>query len=183
MNDAPSPQPPQREETASLSHSDQPLSHDEVRHEPAEIPLAGVLVVLLAFAAVFVAVALVSDWVLVGNSEATGEAKQTATYTTPSDARPPEPRLEPLDYETAVAANVFKAQIEKEHTLNSYGATEEEAYVHIPIDEAMKLAVKSMPVQQGAEKLPEKSFGLVGGGEANSGRQYAEAPEWLQQQK
>jgi hypothetical protein len=70
-----------------------------------------------------------------------------------------------------------------EKTLHSYGNTNESGFVHIPIEQAMKLVAPTLETRQGDRQLPAKGFGLVGGGESNSGRLYSEAPTWLRENK
>jgi hypothetical protein len=99
-------------------------------------------------------------------------------YRVPSESLPAEPRLEPLmEVKGDRSANVFARQLAKEQVLNSYGTTPDEDYVHIPIKAAMKIAVERLPTQQ-ASPPHEKSYGLQGGGEPNSGRLFRGAPSW-----
>jgi hypothetical protein len=157
--------------------------HEEVQYEQAELSVNGVVAVLAGIAIVFTGVFLICRWLLIANTSDADRAATAPNYTLPAEAKPTEPRLEPLDYSTAITANVFAGQLEKEHMLHTYGATSEGDYVHIPIEKAMKLSTEAIPPRQGGTEQPVKSFGLVGGGESNSGRKYSEAPSWLKQNK
>ena len=97
---------------------------------------------------------------------------------------PAGPRLEPLDRSAATeTTDVFAKQLAMENALHSYGNTTEPGFVHIPIEQAMKLVAPTLPVRHAGAQPPAKGFGLVDGGEPNSGRLYSEAPVWLRQNK
>lgn len=157
-----------------------PPVHNEVRFEASNVSVLRIGMVLLGIALVFTGVFIASAWVLKVNQIDSNRAPSAFNYSLPSEAKPAQPRLEPLDYETAIAANVFKDQIAKERVLHSYGVTADEHYVHVPIDIAIRRFLETKPTSNVPTRLPEKAFGLIGGGEANSGRRYAEAPSWLQ---
>lgn len=157
--------------------------HEDVQYEQAELSVNRVVAVLVGIAIVFTGVFLLDGWILVANTSDVDRASTPPNYSLPAEPKPSRPHLEPLDYETAVASNVFGLQLEKEHVLHTYGTTSEAGYVRIPIDKAMKLSAIAMPVRQRGMEVPAKSFGLVGGGESNSGRKYSEAPSWLKKNK
>src|SRR3954469_4469800 len=181
MSDASSPKPNAKTEDRK-AHGESRL-HDDVQFEQAELSLNGVIGVLVGIAVVFFGVFLIGRWILVANTSDVDRAATAPNYSLPAESKPVQPRLEPLDYATAIASNVFAAQLEKEHVLHTYGATSEGGFVRIPIEKAMKLSTKAMPARQGGKEAPAKSFGLVGGGESNSGHKYSEAPSWLKQNK
>src|SRR4051794_34285266 len=139
--------------------------HEEVQFEQAELSVNRIVAVLGGIALVFAGVILICGLILKASRSEVDRAATAPNYNLPSDPKPAGPRLEPLDYSTAIAANVFAAQVEKEHELHTYGKTSEEDFVRIPIEKAMKLASKAMRLRQVATEAPAKSFGLVGGGE------------------
>jgi hypothetical protein len=93
---------------------------------------------------------------------------------------PPEPRLEELNRLYNVEkSNVYERQESREHILDSYGPAQEEGYVHVPIDRAMKYLANKLP----SRKPPadrHKQNGLVDGGESNSGRLFRKEPPWFE---
>jgi hypothetical protein len=181
MSDASTPKPDAKAE--DQKSDGQTRLHEVVQFEQMELWLNGVVAVLIGNALVFLGVFLISAWILKSNKGDVDQAATAPNYSLPAEPKPSGPRLEPLDYETAVASNVFAAQLEKEHVLHTYGTTSEENYIRIPIEKAMKLTSKAMPLRQGGIDVPAKSFGLLGGGESNSGRKYSEAPSWLEPKK
>jgi hypothetical protein len=163
---------------AGAAPNGEPLVHEEVAYEPEDLRAKGILWVLIGIAAMFAGVALVAWWFLNFNESVADRAAQFAQYTASAEELPGEPRLEPLDRSEATAASdVFAKQLALEHQLHSYGKTSDQGFVHIPIEQAMKFAIAEIPVRKESEP-PAKSFGLVGGGESNSGRMYAEGPSW-----
>jgi hypothetical protein len=157
--------------------------HEDVQFEQAELSVNGVVAVLAGIAIVFTGVFLIGRWLLIANTSDVDRAATAPNYALPAEAKPSQPRLDPLDFATAISSNVFAAQLEKEHVLHTYGATSDGDYIHIPIAKAMKLSAEAIPLPQGGAEAPAKAFGLVGGGESNSGRKYSEAPSWLKQTK
>ncbi|HEX5470693.1 MAG TPA: hypothetical protein VFW73_02350 [Lacipirellulaceae bacterium] len=155
--------------------------HEDVRFQESRVSILGIIGVLVAIFLVFVGVFCVSGWMLKGIETTTDRTTKGSHYSEPTEPRPLQPRLEPLDFEMGSSASVFDAQLKREHVLHSYGAVTEDGYVHIPIEQAMKLVLKSLPIRNGITGPPKRSFGLVGGGEPNSGRLYSEAPSWLKQ--
>jgi hypothetical protein len=179
MSDASSASPEDQGAGPSL-HGEQYV-HDDVRFQDSEVSLAGVVGVLAAIVVVFAAVFCVAAWLLKESENAADRSAKGSHYRLPAEPKPAQPRLEPLDFASGNPASVFGAQIRRENILHSYGTVTEEGYVHIPIEQAMKLVLKSLPIRKGVSGPPARSFGLVGGGEPNSGRLYSEAPSWLKQ--
>jgi len=153
--------------------------HEDVRHEDSEVHAGYILAVLAAIALVFIGVGIVCRWFIDWNERGAVRAPTAPRNHSLANELPPVPRLEPLDATEPTTANVFARQLEKERALHGYGQTAEDGFVHVPIERAMELAVETMPVRGQAETLPRKGFGLIGGGESNSGRLYSEAPSWL----
>jgi hypothetical protein len=167
----------------SPAPSTTPYGHAEVGFDKSEVSVFGVNMVLIAIAIVFAGAVLVGGAILAIRKAPQREVSTSNSYSLPVEPKPAQPRLDPLDFETANVPNVFAAQLERERELQRYGNTTEEGFVHIPIDIAMRIAPLSKIMHNGQGKPPDKAFGLVGGGEANSGRFYSEAPQWLQPPK
>ena len=54
--------------------------------------------------------------------------------------------------------------------LHRYGRADEDGFVYIPIDRAMKMLAKKLPARAAQDERPSRANGLVDGGEPNSGR-------------
>lgn len=158
--------------------------HAEVRFEQPAPSVIGIALVLVGIAASFGLAAWMANWIVDSEVGADAEAKSYDDYAQGANPLPPEPRLEPLNaQEDILSSSVFARQLRFEQILHSYGETAEVGFVHIPIERAMELAPDQLP---SADTLPEssqKSFGLAGGGEPNSGRVYQEPPSWLMQKR
>ena len=70
-----------------------------------------------------------------------------------------EPRLEQIDRLAGVETpNVYEREAAKLQTLNSYGPTAEEGFVHIPIERAMQLMVEQTDAAgRGPNRRPDQS--------------------------
>jgi hypothetical protein len=68
--------------------------------------------------------------------------------------------------------NVWERQLAKERVLHSYGKTDEDGFVHIPIQEAMTTLAEQLSKAKPPE--PAHSEGLLDAGESNSGRMFRE---------
>jgi hypothetical protein len=160
------------------------LLHEEVRFEGPDIGTWRILAVLVGIVLVFVGTGLACMMFLKLNQRSDDRASQQSQYNAPDESPPAGPRLEPLDRSAATAStDVFAKQLAMERTLHSYGNTPEPGFVHVPIEQAMKLVAPTLPVRPGDARPPAKGFGLVDGGETNSGRLYSEAPVWLRTNK
>jgi hypothetical protein len=101
----------------------------------------------------------------------------------PANGPPAEPRLEQIErVEGNVSADVYHRMDVREEALNSYGPLPHEpGYLHIPIDEAMRLLVaeKRLPVRKGGPAEGDRrANGLLDWGESNSGRLFREKAPW-----
>jgi hypothetical protein len=101
---------------------------------------------------------------------------------TPSTALPPEPRLEPLDrVEGIESSDVYLRQVRREEILSTYGPAEEEGFVHIPVERAVRLLENKLPARP---ELPaaqaRRENGLVDAGASNSGRMFRGKPRWYE---
>jgi hypothetical protein len=154
----------------------------DVRFDDQEVPITEVLIVLACIAFVFVGVGLLAWYKLdsnIGPNRADTSGSNYNAYNFPSDPLPLQPRLEPLGTVTGqVSQSIAQHQLAFEQTLESYGSTCDNAFVHIPIGEAIKLVIPHLPVRGVTSGDLSKTHGLVGGGESNSGRLFQEAPSW-----
>src|SRR3954452_411973 len=112
MSDASTPNPNTKAEDQK-SDSENRL-HEEVQFEQAELSVNRVVAVLGGIALVFAGVILICGLILKASRSEVDRAATAPNYILPSDAKPSGPRLEPLDYSTATASNLFAAQVEKE---------------------------------------------------------------------
>jgi hypothetical protein len=157
-------------------------SHEaHVRYERRDISLRWILS-LIAAATCLIIVQLVVTWWLLQTDRMRQEALMKSQYPVapaPSTRLPPEPRLEPLDRFAGVeSSNVYLRLEEKERLLHRYGRTEQPGFVHVPIEQAMKLSADELPVRaQPSTSQRRKDNGLLGWGEANSGRVFRENRE------
>lgn len=163
-------------EKRKLEKARQEPKHPDVQYEQRDIHLPAILFVLTVIAFCFVLVASFS-WYILHQYETPADRRMQATYTTPEEPLPAEPILEPLQPQRRT--DPFAQQLKMEQELHSYGKVQEEGYVHIPIEEAIKVAVSKLPVRKDAEQSSSKNHGLVSGGEPNSGRLFKEPPQWF----
>ena len=169
----------QAEAGAHQEHAPRQPLHEEVQFDENEVSIIGVVVVLAAIFGRFLFLGGVAAWYLWEEATLHPES-DTGSYSQPSAALPAKPRLEPLSSGTGeLSSNVFRRQLFMEKLLHGYGRTSDANFVRIPIELAIKyLATHAESDYTQRDDLNE-SFGLVGGGEANSGRLYEEAPSWF----
>ena len=89
-------------------------------------------------------------------------------------ALPQAPRLEAIESPTPADNSFAVAQREREDRLHNNGPTDEPGFVHVPIEKAMEKVAKNSQTQTPPSPRNTKSGGLLGGGEANSGRVFRE---------
>lgn len=88
---------------------------------------------------------------------------------------PPEPRLEQLDRMAGLeSSDVNERLAVQEKMLDSYGRTEEEGFIHIPIQQAIKAVAGTLPVRESQSGKTTNDEGLIDSGEPNSGRMFRE---------
>ncbi len=146
----PSPQTP-----SEIRHADGRIEHPLVKHEPHVIPFRSIMAVILALvlsgAAIFFLV-----WIFFEARNRQQLAAKTSNYplATPEVQRlPAEPRLEPLDRLTGnQASDFYQRELAKQRQLNTYGPTDDPQFVHIPIEDAMKMVVAKLPVRRASDR-------------------------------
>jgi hypothetical protein len=155
------------------------LEHPTVRYEKTDASLPAVLT-LLAIGTVSGAFILGLVYAIFNSyGRQVDLARQSSFPLAPTPARslPPEPRLEQIDRLAGNReVNVFARQKAKEDALRRYGTADEEGYVQIPIEEAMKHLAGKLPVRKNAPAGPPRDIGLVDAGESNSGRLFRKEP-------
>jgi hypothetical protein len=161
-----------------IRHPDGRIEHPSVRSEPHSLPftwiMAVIVVIITTGAVIFYVV-----WIFFVAREQQQQSAKASNYPlapSPAIRLPAEPRLEPLDRLSRIeASNIYDREMANEQKLASYGPTEESGYVHIPIQEAIKLIVPKLRVRsQPSQDDTYKGNGLLDAGEPNSGRVYQE---------
>jgi len=171
-----------------ITHPDGRIEHPQVKYEKSDVSFGAIATIILGalvFAA-FVQYVILLYFHDVRKHEA--QSKESPYPLGPSaeqlsDTLPRKPVLEQVDRLAGVESNDnYKRQVKRELRLNSYGPTEEEGFVHIPIDRAIDLIeqegqrLKSRPPLANAEEKKRyeeqrrRSGGLVDYGASNSGR-------------
>ena len=93
-----------------------------------------------------------SNWPWCGtcSGKSSRAAKRAALSAAGPAALPAEPRLEQLDRSQGVdVGNVRRIELQDLEKLDRFGQTSDAGYVHIPIQDAMDLVVKTLPVRRG----------------------------------
>jgi hypothetical protein len=163
-----------------IRHPDGRIEHPSVHSEPHAIPFAWIIAVIVVIITTG-AVVFYLVWIFFVAREDQQQAAKASNYPL-APARsiklPAEPRLEPLDRLSGVeSSNNFDRELANQQELASYGPTDEPGFVHIPIQNAMKMIVPKLRVRaQAARQDTYKGNGLLDAGEPNSGRVYREAP-------
>src|SRR5207247_7410869 len=89
----------------------------------------------------------------------------------PSTALPPEPRLEQLDrHEATASSRLPRFGKVKMELLHRYGRADEDGFVYIPIDRAMKMLGNKVPARGAQGERRSRARGLVGVGGRECGR-------------
>src|SRR5262249_23663709 len=123
-----------------VRHPDGRIEHPSVRHEPTDVRFGPILYILLSTTGFAIVVLIALWWFFAGCRDYQARIKESPfpLAPTPSTALPPEPRLEQIDRNAGVQReNVYVREASREDILRSYGPTDEEGFIHIPIDRAM----------------------------------------------
>jgi hypothetical protein len=164
-----------------VHHPDGSIEHPSVRHERTDASFRAIVYLLvgaMAFAALVFFVLLVFFYDYRDYQKDIKKSPYPLART-PMTALPPKPQLEQLErIQGYQEANVFKRQLSAEETLNRYGPTAQDGFVHIPIAQAIARLENKLPVR---EKLPDagqrrRAGGLVNAGASSSGRMFREKP-------
>jgi hypothetical protein len=157
-----------------IRHPDGRIEHPAARYEPSDIHFRRILALLTVVACV-AAMQYYGVWRFLWFQEhAQAKAKQSPypLASAPSAALPPQPRLEQLDRMTPQESAAADRQLAAEtKALHSYGATAEEGFVQIPIEQAMKAVAGNLPLARGSSP-GRAANGLLDAGQSNSGRMF-----------
>jgi len=162
-------------EQEEIRHPDGRIEHPAVRYERRDVVFRWLMVLLVVVAGIAAGSSYVIRrffwWEEAFQAEVGKSPYPLAPG--PSTKLPAEPRLEQVDrLERIGSADFFPRQAAKEKLLQSYGATQDKGFVHIPIEQAMKSLADQLPVAGGPRQSPLKQDGLLDAGEPNSGRVY-----------
>ncbi len=158
-----------------LEHPDGYLEHPEIRVEPTDANHRWVIGLLIAAIPLAILIQLAVYGFFHGYGAYQDEVKRSTfpLAPDPSTSLPPAPRLEQIDrLAKGAAANASEWERMRLEVLHSYGPSDQEGFIHVPINRAMdviaeKKMLKARP-EPAAER--ERSLGLVDAGEPNSGR-------------
>lgn len=153
------------------------LEHPKVHREVTDVRW-GCLIALACVIPICAACVFFGIWTFFGYSERHEQSSKLSKYPlapVPSSALPSEPRLEPLNRIAGnTAANDFDIQLAQEKQLTTFGPTTEKGFIHIPIQDAIKLVVPQLKVRKQLPEESHKDNGLRFGGGPNSGRVFEE---------
>jgi hypothetical protein len=83
---------------------------------------------------------------------------------------PPAPLLEGIESPAPSDSSFADSEREREARLRGSGPADEPGFVHVPIEKAMEKVAKDLQPHTAPAPRQSKSMGLLGGGEASSGR-------------
>jgi len=159
----------------TIERNGEPL-HPDVRYEHSDVSFPGIMTVLgvLMFCGVlnFFFVWLV--FYRIGVQQDVVKKSPYPLALEPSEVLPREPRLEQVDRMAGIdKPNVYVRESDRLKVLDSYGPSEEDGYVHIPIERAMEMLADKLPARkEPPAEQRRRSGGLVDAGESNSGRMF-----------
>jgi len=146
------------------------IEHPGVLHENSDIKFRGIGVTVLVIAAALAAVIGAVRLFVQERKASDPDQAQRSAESPARIALPPAPRLEAIESPTPADSSFAAAQREREDRLHNHGPTDEPGFVHVPIEKAIEKMAKDSQTQMPSSQRNIKSGGLVGGGEANSGR-------------
>jgi hypothetical protein len=183
-DETPNHQPNHAGQAGSLPHEDvlDPdgrIEHPSIHYEDRDVTFRWVLIVAIVGVCVGAALfGLVYAFFRADTDRlASRRESEFPLAEHPSEVPPPEPRLEQIDRLAGIAReNIFLRESAKENQLDSYGETQEQGFVHIPIGRALESLAGHLPVRKEPPPGPSKDNGLVDSGASNSGRMLRGAP-------
>ncbi len=159
------------------------LEHPEVRYEGSDANFRWIFTILLGAVAVGLVIMGVVWFFFYQFRDYQAQIKQSPfpLATGPSTAVPLPPRLEQIDRMAGVESpNVFERESAKLEVLDSYGATAEEGFIHIPIERAIQVLLENKTLKSRPEPPADqlrRSSGLLDAGEPNAGRLFNGGPQ------
>jgi len=160
--------------------ADRDAEHPNVSRETRDVRFRPVLMFVLISLAVGSAT-LFGIWRFYLERMRNAEAVGASSYPLAprgAPALPPMPRMEQLDRTAGFESEGAELERRDLGKLDRVGQTDQPGFVHIPIEDAMDLVVSKLPVRKNPPEPQQanKSRGLVGAGDANSGRVLREEP-------
>lgn len=180
------PLPPHSETAAEsekqpvVEHPDGKIEHPWVSHEQRDASFKGVFIVMVATIALG-ALEFFLVHVFFSSQEGAQSKEKKSPFPlaqTPSEKPPAAPRLEQIDRSRGLRESAYSIEAPLERTLHRYGDSSEAGFVHIPIEQAIKLVAPELKVRTSRPKGVARDNGLVDGGESNSGRLLRKEPRW-----
>lgn len=171
----PEPPPEPAEEEEEVHYADGRIEHPRVRRETRDVRvgvLFGIIIGLACLFAIHISVVWWYFWWLAG---AQAVQKESPYPLAPklSARLPSRPRLEQIQFLAGDTSGLVAERLAaEEKVLRSYGATDDKDFVHIPIEQAMRLAAPRLAVRKEPPSAVHDQ-GLLDGGEPNSGHVFA----------
>jgi cbb3-type cytochrome oxidase subunit 3 len=155
--------------------------HPDVRHERTDASFGGIFSVIVIAALIGVVIHVVV-WLYLARireHEALAKKSPFPLNPGPSTALPREPRLEQVDRlaNEEQRTEQYLRERNQLRVLDSYGPTDDEGYLHVPIEQAMRYLAteKKLPSRpEPSAGQRRRAGGLVDAGESNSGRLFRE---------
>jgi hypothetical protein len=171
-----------------IRHPDGRIEHPNVHREETDASFGPILMLLIGAGGVALVIYLLITAFYYGRRDHETAAKKTSFPLAPALSTDPnvlaplpagEPRLEQEDRLAGVVTdNVYDTLAAKESILHSFGSNKDEKdFVHIPIEQAMKLVENKLPVR--AKPSADQAWradGLIDSGESNSGHEFRGKP-------
>lgn len=150
---------------------DDSTQHAQSRREATDIRFGPIVGVVIALGICLGLAAFAAQRLLQWREQVRGPAAAR-----PKPARlPAEPRLEPLESDSEIEKSFSQREAARRQRLTSLGSTEDDGFVHVPIDRAMQRLASDLKDKSPPAGAGDKSRGLLHAGEANSGRVLKEA--------
>jgi hypothetical protein len=157
-----------------LRHADGRIEHPHVQYEPRDAKFGWVLGLIIGAIGLgaFLQYLVWAFFAGYGKHESVVKQSPYPLAAVPLNGPPREPRFEQV--ERLLPGTAVNVQPPLEEGLHRYGRVPgESGYVRIPIEEAMRLVVKELPVRKtGPPEDDPRADGLRDYGESNSGRMF-----------
>jgi hypothetical protein len=161
-----------------IHHPDGHLQHPDVQFERSDAHFRPILMIVAAVLIFGIIIHLIVMRFFDTNNEREAAAKRSPYPLAPGPSanRPREPRLEQIDRTPPEGVDPIDASVRERSnlaTLQSYGPTTQDGYVHVPIDRAMQVLLDKKTLKPRPEPPAEerrRANGLLDAGEPNAGR-------------
>lgn len=169
------PEPPAPDEPEEIHYADGRIVHPRVQRETRDVRFGLILGILLGMTCVGI-VHLILVWRFFWWEAGTQAMRKESPYPLApqlSTKLPPSPRLEQIQFLSGDTSGYVQKQIAaQEKVLHSYGTTGEQGFVHIPIEQAIRLTAEQLPARQHPPSAAHDG-GLLDSGEPNSGSRFS----------